>query len=320
MELGAIVDPSAASGEYAASLGAPHFADLGECLRTTTLDGAIIATPNRLHVPQGLTAVAAGVPILVEKPISDDLGSATRLVKAAEEASVPLLIGHHRRHSPLIREAKRIVASGRLGRVIALSGFCLFRKPGAYFEAENAWRAEPGAGVMLINLVHVIDDLRNIGGDIVAVQAAASNATRGLAVEDTAVVLLHFAGGALGTLTISDAAAAPWSWEMTSGENPAFPKTSEFCYLVAGTSGSLTVPAMDVWSHRGEGWLTPIGKERLTAPEGDPLTLQLRHFRAVIRGETAPVLDGRGGMRTLETTVAVQRAAASGQLVRLPLA
>ncbi len=317
MELAAIVDPSAAAHEYAASVNARLFADIGECVRNLALDGVIIATPNRLHVAIGLVAVEAGVPMLVEKPISDNLPSAMRLVTAAEEAGVPVLVGHHRRHSPLIQEARRIVASGRLGRVLALSGFCLFRKPADYFEGANAWRGEAGAGVMLINLVHGIDDMRNIGGDIVGVQAAASNAMRGLPVDDTAVVLLHFAGGALGTLTISDAAAAPWSWEMTSAENPAFPKTGEFCYLVAGTAGSLTVPTLDVWGHNGEGWLTPIGKERVAAPEGDPLTLQLRHFCEVIRGEAAPLPDGRVGMRTLETTLAVQKAAASGELVRL---
>jgi predicted dehydrogenase len=82
----------------------------------------------------------------------------------------------------------------------------------------------------------------NLCGDIVSVQATESNAARGLAVEDTAAMILRFASGALGTLTISDAAAAPWSWELTSGENKAYPQTDQFCYMVAGTEGSVTVP------------------------------------------------------------------------------
>jgi len=132
-----------------------------------------------------------------------------------------VLVGHHRRHSPLIQEARRIVASGKLGRVLALSGLCLFRKPANYFGGEHEWRGEAGAGVMLINLVHVIDDLRNIGGDIAGVPAA----------DDTTMVLLHFVSGALGTLTISEAAASPWSWEMTSGENRHFPPPTSFVTL-----------------------------------------------------------------------------------------
>src|SRR5438105_27602 len=93
MELGAIVDPSAAAKEYAVSVHARHFANLGDCLRNVALDGVIIATPNRLHVPNGLVAVESRLPILVEKPISDDLTSALRLVNAAEEAGVPVLVG-----------------------------------------------------------------------------------------------------------------------------------------------------------------------------------------------------------------------------------
>jgi predicted dehydrogenase len=210
------------------------------------------------------------------------------------------------------------VETGRLGRITAVTGLCLFRKPDrGYFDGPFSWRREPGGGVVLINLIHVIDDLRNICGDIVAIQAAEANAARGFPVEDTAAMILHFASGALGTLTISDAAAAPWSWELTSGENKAYPHTDQFCYLVAGTEGSLTVPRLDVWGHEGDGWWTPIRSERSVVPEQDPLTLQMRHFCQVIRREAAPLLDGRGGTRTLEATLAVKRAAETGGVVRL---
>jgi predicted dehydrogenase len=317
-ELGAIFDPSPKAKEQAATLGVPNFADLDEALRVAKPDGVVIATPNRLHVPNGLSAVRAGVPMLLEKPVSGDVASALQLVEAAEQAGVAILVGHHRRHSPLIRRAKEIVASGQLGQLTVVTGLCLFLKPSkGYFDGPNAWRREPGGGVVLINLVHVIDDLRNICGDIVAIQAAESSAARGFPVEDTAAMILHFANGALGTLGISDSANAPWSWELTAGENKAYPQTDQFCYLVAGTGGSLTVPRLDVWRHDGDGWWTPITAERRIVPEQDPLTLQMRHFCDVVRGEAEPVLDGRGGTRTLETTSAVKKAAETGGIVRL---
>ncbi len=317
-ELAAIIDPSPQARAQAEALGVRCFADLEEGLRLAKPDGVVIATPNQLHVPNGLRAVAAGVPMLLEKPVSVDVESALRLVETAEEAGVAILVGHHRRHSPLIQRARMIVESGRLGQVTAVTGLCLFQKPNqGYFDGSGAWRSAAGGGVVLINLIHVIDDLRNICGDIVAVQAAESNAARGFPVEDTAAMVLHFASGALGTLTISDAANAPWSWELTSGENKAYPQTDQSCYLVAGTKGSLTVPRLEVWSHEGDGWWTPIQSERSIMPEQDPLTLQMNHFCQVIRGETTPILDGRSGTRTLETTLAVKTAAATGQLVRL---
>jgi predicted dehydrogenase len=317
-DLAAIIDPSPAAQNQAASLGVPCFADIEGALQSAKPDGVVIATPNQLHVPNGLSAVKARVPMLLEKPVSGDVESAMQLVTAAEAAGVPILVGHHRRHSPLIQRARAIVESGRLGQITAVTGLCLFHKPDqGYFDGPSAWRSQPGAGVVLINLIHVVDDLRNICGDVVSVQAAASNAVRGFPVEDTAAMILRFASGALGTLTISDAAAAPWSWEMTSGENKAYPFTDQFCYLVAGTKGSLTVPRLDVWSHEGDGWWTPLKSERSIVPEQDPLTIQMRHFCAVIRGETKPLLDGRGGTRTLETTLAVKTAAETGGVVRL---
>ena len=317
-ELAAIIDPSPKAQEQASSLGVPCFADLADGLWETRPDGVVIATPNQLHVPNGLAAVKAGVPMLLEKPVSGDVESAMQLVTAAEAAGVAILVGHHRRHSPLIQRARAIVESGRLGQITAATGLCLFQKPNeGYFDGPYVWRSEPGGGVVLINLIHVVDDLRNICGDVISVQAVESNAARGFPVEDTAAAILRFASGALGTLIISDAAASPWSWELTSGENKAYPHTDQFCYLVAGTKGSLTVPRLDVWSHEGDGWWTPIQSARSVEPEQDPLTLQMRHFCAVIRGEAKPVLDGRGGTRTLETTLAVKKAAKTGEVVRL---
>ena len=316
--LAAIIDPSPKTEEQARSLGVPWFADLEEGLEGARPDGVVIATPNRLHVPNGLAAIAAGVPALLEKPIAGDVASAMCLVEASEAADVPILVGHHRRHSPLIQRARAVVASGRLGRITTVTGLCLYRKPDrGYFDGANAWRREPGGGVILINLVHVVDDLRNLCGEITSVQAAASSAARGFPVEDTAAALLHFASGALGTLTISDAAAAPWSWELTSGEDKAYPRTDEFCYLIAGTQGSLSVPRLDVWGHEGDGWWTPIEAQRTVVPEQDPLTLQMRHFCAVVRREVPPLLDARGGARTLAATLAVKEAAASGGIVEL---
>ncbi|MCW3476899.1 Gfo/Idh/MocA family protein [Limobrevibacterium gyesilva] len=316
--LAGIADPSPRAKEQAGALGVPWTADIETMLAKAKPDGVVIATPNRLHVAGGLAAVAAGVPMLLEKPVADDVAGALRLVEAAEQTGVPILVGHHRRHSPLIQRAKEIVASGRLGKITAVTGLCWFLKPADYFEGKGSWRREPGAGVVLINLIHVVDDLRNICGDVASVQAAQSNAARGFPVEDTAAIILRFRNGALGTLTISDSAAAPWSWELTSGENKAYPHTDQFCYLVAGTEGSVTIPRLDVWHYGAEQhWWAPLEAQRSFVPEQDPLTLQMRHFCAVARGTAKPLLDGREGTRTLETTLAVKRAAATGEVVHL---
>lgn len=197
-----------------------------------------------------------------------------------------------------------------------MTAFTTFLKPDPYFEMS--WRREPGGGPVLINLIHDIDDLRFLIGDIARVQAITSNAVRGFAVEDSAVVNLQFENGALGSITCSDAAAAPWSWELTSGENPAFPRNREDCYFISGTDGSLAVPTMRMWTYGAErGWNAPLQLTQLAQDEADPLARQLAHFCAVIRREVLPACSGEDGAKTLAATLAIHESAASKRDVAL---
>ena len=314
--LAAIVDPAPAARDDAGRLGVPWFADLEAMLRDARPDGVILATPNQLHLKGALATIAAGVPTLLEKPVAETVEDAMTIVEASEKAGVPVLIGHHHRSSLTMAKAKEIIASGALGRITAVNALCWYLKPADYFDV--AWRREKGGGVILINLVHVIDDLRILCGDIGAVQAIVSHAARGFAVEDTAAILLQFGNGALGTLTVSDSAAAPWSWELTSGENKAYPLTDQSCYMIAGTEGALAVPRLDLWRYgETKSWWAPIECERRFIPEQDPLTTQMRHFCDVVRGKAKPVLDAREGTKTLAATLAVKQAAETGAMIRL---
>lgn len=315
-ELAAVVDPAPSGRELAARLGAPWFARFADLIATDRPDGAIVATPNQLHLAHGLEAVAAGIPAIVEKPLADDVAGAERLVAAAERAGVRLLVGHHRRYNPIVRAAKEIVDQGRLGRILAVHGHFWILKPDDYFAA--AWRRAPGAGSVLVNLIHDVDIFRHLCGEIASVQAFLSNAARGFAVEDTAAILLGFANGALGTVTVSDAVAAPWSWELTSGENSAYPRQGAACYQIGGSEGALAIPALDLWRYpAGRGWWETLARERIEVGAGDPLKLQIRHFCDVIRGRAAPLVPAREELATLKVIAAIKEAAQTGATVNV---
>lgn len=316
-ELVAVVDPTDAGRQVATENGVQWHASFSDVLATERPDGVIVATPNQVHVENGLEAVAAGIPLLVEKPIADDLAEGERLVTAAERAGIPLLVGHHRRHNPIMRAAREIVSSGRLGRIVAVNALFWLYKPDDYFDLS--WRREAGAGPVFLNLIHDVDNLRYLIGEVVAVQAVESNAVRGNAVEETSAIILEFASGVLATVSVCDTVVAPWSWEMTTGENPAYPVADEACYLLAGTAGSLSLPKLEVWFNDARpGWWEPLQRSRLGVVARDPLALQIRHFAAVIRGQEAPLVDGREGLRTLEVITAIKQAARTGQRVSLP--
>lgn len=309
--LHSVIDPAAGGAEIARRFGVPHFADFDAMLAADRADAIVYATPTQLHVANGEAAVAAGLPALIEKPIADDAAAAEALVTHAEAAGVPLLIGHHRRHNRMIQRAKDIIDAGRLGRIVGVHGFFWIMKPEDYFDV--AWRREEGAGPILTNLIHDIDLLRYLVGEVSAVQAVTSNAVRGFAIEETAAITLSFENGALGTMAVSDAIVAPWSWEQTTGENPVYPQTDQSCYMIGGTHGSLTVPKLEVWSNADKrSWWEPFSVERTYSALEDPLRLQIAHFCRVVRGEEQPLVSGREGLATLRVIEAIKRAAREG--------
>ena len=310
VRLVAVADPF--GEDWARGQGLAWHADVEALIAAARPDGLIVATPNQAHVETGLAAVAAGIPALIEKPVADTVVEAARLVEAGRAAGVPLLAGHHRRHNPLIRAAKARIEAGEIGRAVAAQATCWLYKPDAYFDV--AWRTQPGAGPVFINLIHDVDLMRHLVGEIEAVQASDRNAIRGHAVEDTAAAILHFANGALGTVSVSDTVVAPWSWEMTAGENPAYPHTDQSCYQIGGTHGALSIPDGTGWTQEPRGWWEPIDRTRPGIHDTDPLVAQISHFASVIRGKETPLVSAEEGLRSLAVIEAIGRSARSGRV------
>ena len=312
--IAAIADPAAGAREFAASVGVPWYADHRAMLDAVRPACAIVATPNAQHVAIGIDCIERGVALLVEKPIADSVPEARRLCEAAAARGVPLMVGHQRRHNPIIGAAKRMVEAGILGRPVSVTAMSTWLKPDDYFE--TAWRREAGCGPVLINLIHDIDLLRFLLGEISSVQAVTSSAVRGHAVEDTAAIMLTFANGALGTISVTDTATAPWNWDLAAGEAAHYPRQDVNSHYLCGTEASLTLPRLEVWRYRGaRGWHEPLTVERTQVHTGDPYAEQLRHLRAVLEGDATPLCSGLDGLRTLEATLAVHQAATSGRPV-----
>jgi predicted dehydrogenase len=314
----ALVDPAPEAALLAQRNGCAQHASVDALLLGRLPDAAIVATPNGLHVPQAEALLRRGVPVLVEKPLADSVAAGEHLRRVVHDTGVPLLVGHHRRHSAAIEAALECIASGTLGRIVALNATTLLCKPASYFEV--AWRRQPGGGPVLINAVHDIHTLCTLGGEIVAVQARCANGVRRLDVEDSAAVLLEFASGALGTLIVSDSTVAPRSWEHTSGENPIYPyQPDQDCVFVAGTQGSLAIPTMQLWRQRGPGsWTEPFETTRLPLQPVDPLARQLDHFCDVVERRAAPLVSASDALNTLAATLAVHDAASRGARVTVP--
>jgi predicted dehydrogenase len=314
--LSAVVDPTDSAQILAKRYGVPWYATLDELLNQSHPDGVILAVPNVLHVPMALRCIEDGIPVLVEKPIAHTVTDAMRLVEAARIQNAKVLVGHHRAHSAIMAVAQAAIREGRLGQLVSVMGSAIFYKPSSYFT-DAPWRSQVGGGPILINLIHDIHNLRMLCGDVVQVQAMASNVVRGLPVEDTAAINLRFANGVLGTFLVSDTSASPRSWEQTSQENSAYASSvDDDCYFIAGTKGSLSVPTMRLKVYTGEAsWFTAFDCTQLKFDRHDPLVLQISHFADVIQGAAVPLVSAVDGLQNLYILEAINKAIQSGQMV-----
>ncbi len=303
VELVAVVDPDPVGGCVAQQHGIASYRSLPTLLGSgTKIDGVIVATPNQTHEQLTLACIDARLAVLVEKPLADTLSAAENIRQASESSGIPVLVGHHRRYNGVLEKARELVDSGSLGRITSVQSVTWLFKPEEYFQAE--WRRRSGAGPVSINLIHDIDALRYLCGEVASVQAMTSNAVRGFEVEDSAAILLRFVSGALGTMSVSDTIVAPHSWELTAGENPMYPATDESCYQIGGTHGSLSLPNLTLWTQSGErSWSHPISGTRVPLTNEDPLIRQVTHFADVIRARVTPrvtAADGVANQRILQ--------------------
>jgi len=205
----------------------------------------MIATPNVTHARIATDCLERGVGVIVEKPIAHTVEDAQHICDISRSKDIPALVGHHRRYNPIVRHAKQIIDSGKLGRPVAATVLCTWRKPDEYFNV--VWRREPGGGPILMNAIHDIDLLRHLFGEIESVQALVSNAVRRFVVEDTSAIICKFRNGAVGTITVSDTTAAPWNWDLNAGEAEHFPRQDANAYFLSGTEASITLPRLEIW-------------------------------------------------------------------------
>jgi predicted dehydrogenase len=321
-ELVAVADVDEQYREAAAKLGAKYYQDYAEMIQMENLQGVIIATPNHLHVSMGIACAQRRLHLFVEKPIAPNLADADRLIESAKHHKVHILVGHQRRFNTLVEKAREVVRSGELGKLVGVSITWALLKPPEYFEGPFSWRKNKGGGPILINLIHEIDNLRYICGEIAEVFAVTSNRIRNFSVEDSAAITMRFADGAVGTAFVSDCAPSLSAYEATTGENPLIYHDFGNCYYFYGTEASLLFPQMKKLYYSDPaklGWHYPIAEQGMTLVQAEePYVKEFRHFARVIRGEESPRTSGEDGRRTLEVTLAIHVSGETRQPVHLP--
>ena len=333
-------DPNAAISPDIAA-----YPSLKEMLKHDGLDAVIIATPTPLHCAHATAALAAGMHVILEKPMAANLAEAEMIQRTARAARRALLIGHSHSFDLPVQRMRAIIASGRLGKVRMI-------QTAAYTDWMYRPRradeliAHQGGGVVMRQGAHQFDIIRLLGGgDLVEVTAqtfdwdpnrpgiGAHQAFLRFASGTTATALYNGYGGlGMAELTLgigewgfaepqtvpslrippTDVAAAKRSRAKASDKSQAPFQPHFGLTVVSCERGDIRQ------SPQGLIVYSPEGREEIALPSGQiPHAMLLDEFIDSLAGRRAMLHDGRWGLANLEVCLAVMQSAEIGAPVRL---
>jgi predicted dehydrogenase len=277
------------------------------------VDAVTICAPSGLHAQIGIQAAARGRHLLVEKPIDIHWRRAEELVVACEAAGIKAGCISQHRFAPDVQRLRQAVEDGEFGRILHADMVNKWHRTQAYYDSGD-WRgtwALDGGGCLINQGVHYLDLLQWVMGGIEAVTALTRTQARRIEVEDTALALLEFSNGAVGTLTASTV---------------CYPGLIERIE-VHGEYGSAIIEGdqFRLWRVDEEGQPQGAygdGVDRQPAPNissaeaggqeggrqiiwGDQHRLQIADFAAAIRDDRPPFITVRDALEPLKAILAI---------------
>ncbi|HVK06833.1 MAG TPA: Gfo/Idh/MocA family oxidoreductase [Armatimonadaceae bacterium] len=276
--------------------------DFASVLADPDVDAVEICTPHHLHPDAVIAAARAGKHVLCQKPLANTLPECDAMIAAARDAGVTLFYGETNRTRPAAVAARKAVDEGRIGRVVAVQGTYTHWQGGRYLS--TAWRYDPkvaGGGQLLDGGIHYVNVMRHVGGPVEAVSCYTTRFREELGGEDTAAVILRYAGGHLGTL-VSSHAAGIW-----------YPDAS---FAAIGTEGTLTMggPYGGLCLHRHD---LPERREVLLDGRGDDFAEMIGRYLDVVLGGAPNPAPAEVGRDDLALVLAAYESARLGREVSL---
>jgi len=188
-------------GPFAAQFPRVKIEDSAQAVVASGVDAVFVCTPNRFTPGVVVAALDAGKHVFCEKPPGRTLSDIENIIAAEKRnPGLKLKFGFNHRYHGGIQEAKRIVDSGRLGRILWLRG--TYGKSGGV-DFESQWRSKKelvGAGILLDQGIHMLDLFRFFLGDFVEVKSMVTTAYWNINVEDNAFALMRDAEGRIAML------------------------------------------------------------------------------------------------------------------------
>ena len=317
VELVALCD---AAGDLLRKIGArvgveTLYTDCEEFLKDSAIEAVLIAVSDPFHHPLVLRVLDAGKHVLVEKPLAETSAQCEEIARRVERTGLKLQVGAMKRHDPGLAFADKFIRE-RMGDLVSISGYywdSSFRPalqetllpPVETSEGAKRPANDPKADTQKYSLIthgaHLFDNLRFLGGPLVAVRA--SYVLKG--VQHCWQGLVEYENGAHGHFDLTVKIHADWA----EG------------YVVQGEGGSVEIKTfvpfyyrpshVRAFDKRDEQWHTPLG------PHSNPYKNQLESFARSIRNDAPTVPDVYDGLAAVRALEAVEEAARTGERVQI---
>ena len=321
--LAAVTDVAdGAAAAFAAARGCAAEPGLDQLLARPDVDVVCVCVPSGLHAEVGVRAARAGKHLVVEKPIDVTLAAADRLIEAARAAGVALTVISQHRFDPGLIELKRLLGDGALGRLVLAEASTKWYRTQAYYDSA-AWRGTwaMDGGSLMNQGIHYVDLLRWCMGPVTEVTAVCATQAHQVEVEDTALAIVRFGSGAVGTILSSTAAypGFPQRLEITGTDGTVIVEDGRIVRRAFGAQATAGDPGED--ADPGAGAVGALGGHGAAA---DPAAIevashaaQIADLLAAVEEGRAPAVDGQAGRDALEIVRAVYESARTGAPVGL---
>ena len=306
------------AGGVAKEHGVKLYPDMNSLLRDEAVEIVTVCTPSGAHLEPAVAAAKAGRHVMVEKPLEVTVERAQEIIDAAESAGVKLATVFMSRFADAHIRLKRALEAGELGRLLQGDAYVKWYRLQGYYDSgdwRGTWRLD-GGGALMNQAIHQVDLLLWLMGPVEEVFAYAGTLNHdGLEVEDTLLAVLRYQNGALGSISAA------------TSLYPGQPKVLE----LHGTKGTVRIKDdnLDLWRLEGvseaqQREMVRRDQKEASGTFSDPMAMsfenhrrQFEDFLHAVETDTAPLVDGREGLKSVELVRAVYRSVQTGKPVSL---
>jgi len=292
-------------------LDAEHYGDYRAMLDKGDVDAVDICLPIMAHEEVAIAVAQAGKHIVIEKPLTNTLEQAKRVVAAADAAGVTLMVAHNQRFRRQHMKMKDLVQTGKIGRIV--SARAEINQNIQAVLPDGHWHYYHRGALISIG-IHMLDTLRYLVGNVRRVSGFRTTAmmpmvgqqgVEGEEADDLGVAALEFENGALGTLFASYCAKAhPWHDSI----------------MLHGTKGSMhTVGGLHLMSEMDEAHrkLSRVDTDDEKVSDwrlGQSYVREIEHFLRCLHTGTEPMCSGRDNLFTMAAIEAVYLSGATASV------